>query len=78
MDTSRLAKLPSGIVVARKVHGETPTRYAFAASEGSRTVAVIEELHGESRTREIGRMLSGQKLTDEALRNAEQLIRSSV
>jgi DNA repair protein RecN (Recombination protein N) len=43
-----------------------------------RTVAVIEELHGETRTREIGRMLSGQKLTEEALRNAEQLIRSSV
>jgi DNA repair protein RecN (Recombination protein N) len=43
-----------------------------------RTVASIEELQGEARTREIGRMLSGQKLTDEALRNAEQLIRSSV
>ncbi len=42
-----------------------------------RTVAVIEELHGEARTREVGRMLSGQKLTDEALRNAEQLIRGS-
>jgi DNA repair protein RecN (Recombination protein N) len=43
-----------------------------------RTVAAIEELHGDARTREIGRMLSGQKLTEEALRNAEQLIRSSV
>jgi DNA repair protein RecN (Recombination protein N) len=43
-----------------------------------RTVAAVEELHGEARTREIGRMLSGQKLTEEALRNAEQLIRSSV
>jgi DNA repair protein RecN (Recombination protein N) len=43
-----------------------------------RTVAAGEELHGEARTREIGRMLSGQKLTEEALRNAEQLIRSSV
>jgi DNA repair protein RecN (Recombination protein N) len=42
-----------------------------------RTVAAIEELQGEARTREIGRMLSGQKLTEEALRNAEQLIRSS-
>jgi DNA repair protein RecN (Recombination protein N) len=42
-----------------------------------RTVAVIEELQNEARTREIGRMLSGQKLTEEALRNAEQLIRSS-
>jgi DNA repair protein RecN (Recombination protein N) len=43
-----------------------------------RTVAVVEELEGDARTREIGRMLSGQKLTEEALRNAEQLIRGSV
>lgn len=40
-----------------------------------RTVAVIEELTGEARVREIGRMLSGRRLTDEALRHAEQLIR---
>ena len=46
--------------------------------ERGRTVAVMEELHGEARTREIGRMLSGQKLTEEAIRNAEQLIRGSV
>ena len=46
--------------------------------ERGRTVAVVEELEGEARTREIGRMLSGQKLTEEALRNAERLIRSSV
>ena len=43
-----------------------------------RTVAAVEELEGDARTREIGRMLSGQKLTEEALRNAEQLIRGSV
>jgi DNA repair protein RecN (Recombination protein N) len=42
-----------------------------------RTVAVIEELEGTARTREIGRMLSGQKLTPEALKHAEQLIRMS-
>jgi DNA repair protein RecN (Recombination protein N) len=42
-----------------------------------RTVAVIEELDAASRTREVGRMLSGQKLTPEALRNAEQLIKLS-
>jgi DNA repair protein RecN (Recombination protein N) len=42
-----------------------------------RTVAVMEELDASARTREVGRMLSGQKLTDEALRNAEQLIRSN-
>jgi DNA repair protein RecN (Recombination protein N) len=39
-----------------------------------RTCASIEELQGESRTREIGRMLSGQ-VTPEALKHAEQLIR---
>lgn len=40
-----------------------------------RTVASIEELDATARTREIGRMLSGQKLTPEALRHAEQLIK---
>lgn len=40
-----------------------------------RTVAEVEELTGEARTREIGRMLSGQKVTPEALKHAEQLIR---
>jgi len=40
-----------------------------------RTVAEIEELTGDARTREIGRMLSGQKVTAEALKHAEQLIR---
>jgi DNA repair protein RecN (Recombination protein N) len=43
-----------------------------------RTIAVIEELDAEARTREVGRMLSGQKLTPEALKNAEQLIKLSV
>ena len=42
-----------------------------------RTVAVIEELDAAARTREVGRMLSGQKLTPEALKNAEQLIKMS-
>jgi len=40
-----------------------------------RTVAEIEELTGPSRTREIGRMLSGQQVTAEALKHAEHLIR---
>jgi DNA repair protein RecN (Recombination protein N) len=43
-----------------------------------RTVAVMEELDSAARTREIGRMLSGQRLTPEALKHAEQLIRMSV
>jgi DNA repair protein RecN (Recombination protein N) len=43
-----------------------------------RTLAAIDELTGEARTREIGRMLSGQRLTPEALKHAEQLIKTSV
>ena len=42
-----------------------------------RTVADIEELDAAARTREVGRMLSGQRLTPEALKHAEQLIRMS-
>lgn len=42
-----------------------------------RTVAVMEELDAPARTREIGRMLSGRKLTEEALKHAEQLIKMS-
>ena len=37
-----------------------------------RTVAEIEELDASQSTEEIGRMLSGQKLTPEALRNAAE------
>jgi DNA repair protein RecN (Recombination protein N) len=40
-----------------------------------RTLAAIEELTPSGRTREIGRMLSGERVTPEALRHAEQLIR---
>src|SRR5579862_1085605 len=40
-----------------------------------RTVAGIEELEGAARTREIGRMLSGEVLTAEALKNAERLLK---
>lgn len=40
-----------------------------------RTVASIEELTGDARTREIGRMLSGQHVTAEALLHAEKLIK---
>jgi len=43
-----------------------------------RTEATVEELNGAARTREVGRMLSGQKLTPEALKHAEQLIKMSV
>jgi DNA repair protein RecN (Recombination protein N) len=40
-----------------------------------RTLAEVEELTGPARTREIGRMLSGQRVTPEALKHAEHLIR---
>jgi len=42
-----------------------------------RTVATVEELDDATRTREIGRMLSGQKVTAEALKHAERLIAMS-
>lgn len=41
-----------------------------------RTQAAVIELEGAERTKEIGRMLSGQHLTPEALQHAEQLIRA--
>ena len=40
-----------------------------------RTTASVEELDAAGRTREVGRMLSGQKLTPEALKHAERMIR---
>ncbi len=41
-----------------------------------RTVAAIEPLEAEARVREIGRMLSGERLTREALKHAEQLLKT--
>jgi DNA repair protein RecN (Recombination protein N) len=43
-----------------------------------RTTAAVAELTPEARTREIGRMLSGERVTPEALRHAEQLIKLGV
>lgn len=52
--------------------------YAVTKREtGGRTVAEVEELVGEARVREIGRMLSGRKVTEEALKHAGQMIRAS-
>jgi DNA repair protein RecN (Recombination protein N) len=42
-----------------------------------RTVAEIEELQSAESTEEVGRMLSGHKLTPEALQNAAELIRAA-
>jgi DNA repair protein RecN (Recombination protein N) len=59
-----------------QVAGFADHHYAVEKREvKGRTVAEIEELTGDARTREIGRMLSGQKVTPEALKHAEQLIR---
>ena len=44
---------------------------------GGRTTASVEELTAEQRVREIGRMLSGQHLSDEALRHAARLVEES-
>jgi len=44
-------------------------------SEQGRTIATIEELAPNARAREIGRMLSGERITQEALRHAEQLLK---
>jgi DNA repair protein RecN (Recombination protein N) len=41
-----------------------------------RVTTEVEELTGDDRAREIGRMLSGERITTEALRQAEQLIRA--
>jgi DNA repair protein RecN (Recombination protein N) len=44
---------------------------------GGRTTASVEELDAEQRVREIGRMLSGQHLSEEALRHAARLVEES-
>jgi DNA repair protein RecN (Recombination protein N) len=49
--------------------------YVEKHAEGGRTVTTVEELDSKSRTREIGRMLSGERLTPEALRHAEMLLK---
>jgi len=46
-------------------------------AEKGRTFTTIDELDKQGRTREIGRMLSGETLTPEALKQAEQLIKAA-
>jgi DNA repair protein RecN (Recombination protein N) len=43
-----------------------------------RVTTEVDELTGESRSHEIGRMLSGETITAEALRQAEQLIQAGL
>jgi DNA repair protein RecN (Recombination protein N) len=49
--------------------------YVEKHAESGRTLSSIQELTGAARTKEIGRMLSGERITPEALRHAEQLIK---
>ena len=49
--------------------------YVEKHSERGRTVATIEELEGPARAKEIGRMLSGERVTPEALKHAEQILK---
>jgi DNA repair protein RecN (Recombination protein N) len=61
-----------------QVAGFADHHYAVEKKESrGRTVATVEELDRQGRVREIGRMLSGEKLTAEALKNAEQLIHAA-
>lgn len=79
----RLRKLAAGSQVLCVTH--VPQIACFAQHHyrvekketSGRTVATIEELDREARTREVGRMLSGQKLTEEALRHAAQMIKEA-
>ena len=49
--------------------------YVEKHEERGRTLATIVELSSSQRTKEIGRMLSGERVTAEALKHAEQLIK---
>jgi DNA repair protein RecN (Recombination protein N) len=76
----RLARSAQVICVTHlpQIAGFADHHYFVAKhAEGSRTVATVKELPPAERTREIGRMLSGERVTPEALRHAEQLIRSA-
>jgi DNA repair protein RecN (Recombination protein N) len=59
-----------------QIAGYADSHYSVEKRESDgRTGTVVFELDHEARTREIGRMLSG-RLTPEALRHAEQLLRA--
>lgn len=60
-----------------QIAGFAHHHYAVSKREKKGRVATqIEELGREARAREIGRMLSGEQVTAEALRQAEQLIQA--
>ncbi len=58
-----------------QIAGFADHHYAVSKRERKgRVMTVIEELGRDERAREIGRMLSGEKITAEALKHAEQLL----
>jgi DNA repair protein RecN (Recombination protein N) len=60
-----------------QIAGFADHHYSVSKRESNgRTVAAIEELDAAGRRQEIGRMLSGERVTPEALRHAEQLMRA--
>ena len=62
-----------------QIAGFADHHYAVAKSEKNGRVSTdIRELDVEQRAREIGRMLSGDQITPEALRQAEQLMQAGV
>ncbi len=61
-----------------QIAGFADRHYLVSKRESNgRTVATIEELDAEARKREIGRMLSGERITPDALRHAEQLMKAA-
>ena len=59
-----------------QVAGFADHHYVVGKREAKgRTIAEVEELSPDARKQEIGRMLSGERVTPEALKHAEQLIR---
>jgi DNA repair protein RecN (Recombination protein N) len=60
-----------------QIAGFADHHLAVSKSEGKGRVATnIKELSREARAQEIGRMLSGEEITPEALRQAEQLMQA--
>ena len=55
--------------------GEAHYLVSKETAPDGRTVSVIRQLTGESRVREIARMLSGSEVTPEAVANAESLLK---
>ena len=62
-----------------QIAGFADHHLAVSKSEGKgRVTTNIQELSREARAREIGRMLSGEEITPEALRQAEQLMQAGL